>query len=301
MLHGGLSAKATPTRLEAFLARNTRHLAIPGNARLTQNPVLDSPEGQREARLHFADHCAICHGNNGSGDTPIGNGLYPKPPDLRKPQTQELSDGELFWIIENGVRFTGMPAFSSNGNHISANHGNGQDSWKLVHFIRHLPSIEPGEWLQQKSRHGGERPRACVAPQVDQPQPARHEEDAGLIPDLETGLFDAKTGDPYPINDNLSIHEVNIQKEIKRHWREISAYVISVLLDTYEQQVDESVRVEIHAALDALLLHLLSSNALGAVSHLLREVAVGGRPSRGDVSLVVGLVGHRERHDVGRA
>jgi arsenite-transporting ATPase len=50
--------------------------------------------------------------------------------------------------------------------------------------------------------------------------------------DLETGLFDAKTGDPLAINDNLSIHEVNIQKEIKRHWREISAYVISVLRTT---------------------------------------------------------------------
>ena len=50
--------------------------------------------------------------------------------------------------------------------------------------------------------------------------------------DLETGLFDAKTGDPFPIDDNLSIHEVNIQQEIKRHWREISAYVISVLRTT---------------------------------------------------------------------
>src|SRR4030081_908334 len=50
--------------------------------------------------------------------------------------------------------------------------------------------------------------------------------------DLDTGLFDAKTGDPLPINKNLSIHEVNIQKEIKRHWREISTYVISVLRTT---------------------------------------------------------------------
>src|SRR5215469_11441027 len=87
VLHDGLSAKATPTRLEAFVARNARHLAIPGNARLMGDPVLDSPEIQHEARLHFADHCAICHGNDGSGDTPIGDGLYPKPPDLRKPAT----------------------------------------------------------------------------------------------------------------------------------------------------------------------------------------------------------------------
>jgi mono/diheme cytochrome c family protein len=151
-LHGGLSARATPTRLEAFVARNARHLAIPKNARVEQNPVLDSPEDQREARLHFADHCAICHGNEGSGDTPIGNGLYPKPPDLRKPATQDLSDGELFWIIKNGVRFTGMPAFSGSGDndHADGNHGSDQDSWKLVHFIRHLPHLTVAERLEME-------------------------------------------------------------------------------------------------------------------------------------------------------
>jgi len=114
--------------------------------------VLDSQEIQREARLHFADHCAICHGNDGSGDTPMGSGLYPKPPDLRAPATQELSDGELFWIIENGVRFTGMPAFSSNleHDHSGGNHGGGQDSWKLVHFIRHLPHLTVAERLEME-------------------------------------------------------------------------------------------------------------------------------------------------------
>ncbi len=146
VLHDGLSARATPTRLEAVLARNARHLAIPSNARLAQNPVLESPEDLREARLHFADHCAICHANDGSGHSEIGDGLYPKPPDLRLAQTQNLSDGELFWIIENGVRFTGMPAFSSNGG----NHGGGQDSWKLVHFIRHLPHLTAAERLEME-------------------------------------------------------------------------------------------------------------------------------------------------------
>lgn len=146
ILHGGLSARAAPTRLETIFARNVRHLAIPKDAQLAQNPVQDSPAAQREARLHFADHCAICHGNDGSGETPIGSGLYPKPPDLRKPETQELSDGELFWIIENGVRFTGMPAFGGNENHANmGNHGNEQDSWKLVHFIRHLPHLTAAE------------------------------------------------------------------------------------------------------------------------------------------------------------
>ena len=146
MLHDGLSAKATPSRLEIIVARSARRLAIPSSARTAQNPILDSAEIQKEGRLHFADHCAICHGNDGSGQTLIGEGLYPKPPDLRLPSTQDLTDGELFWIIENGVRFTGMPAFSNNGNHgAGGNHGDAQDSWKLVHFLRHLPHLTAAE------------------------------------------------------------------------------------------------------------------------------------------------------------
>ena len=145
ILHDGLSAHATPNRFEIMVARNVRHLSIPSNARLAQNPVLASPEDMRDARLHFADHCAICHGNDGGGQTMIGGGLYPKPPDLRLPETQNLTDGELFWIIENGVRFTGMPAFSVGGEH-----GGMEGSWKLVHFIRHLPHLTAAERIEME-------------------------------------------------------------------------------------------------------------------------------------------------------
>jgi mono/diheme cytochrome c family protein len=137
ILHDGLSASATPTHLEAMLARNAHRMSIPANARDARNPVAASAENLRDARLHFADHCATCHANDGSGDALIGQGLYPKPPNLRLPETQKLSDGELFWIIENGVRFTGMPAF--------ATHGAEDDSWKLVLFIRHLPHLTAEE------------------------------------------------------------------------------------------------------------------------------------------------------------
>ena len=143
---------AKPSGLETMLARNARHLALPSSAKQAQNPVMDSTEGQRDARRHFADHCAVCHANDGSGDTAIGKGLYPKPPDLRLPATQNLADGELFWIIENGVRFTGMPAFAENGgNHTAAtNHGGEQSSWRLVHFIRHLPHLTAAEHLEME-------------------------------------------------------------------------------------------------------------------------------------------------------
>ncbi len=143
LLHNGLSSRAKPTFLEAMLARNARHMAIPAGARKQQNPIPASPDNLRDARLHFADHCTVCHGNEGTGDTPIGKGLYPKPPDLRAEDTQKLSDGELFWIIENGVRFTGMPAFGGSL-------GSEEDSWKLVRFIRHLPQLSTDERLEME-------------------------------------------------------------------------------------------------------------------------------------------------------
>src|SRR5216683_4714067 len=114
VLHAGLSSRAKPSALETAIARSARKMAAPSGAHNTKNPVPDSAEVQREARLHFADHCATCHGNDGSGDTLIGRGLYPKPPDLRAAETQKLSDGEIFWTIENGVRLTGMPAFGGS-------------------------------------------------------------------------------------------------------------------------------------------------------------------------------------------
>ncbi|MGB2590865.1 MAG: cytochrome c [Candidatus Acidiferrum sp.] len=141
-IHNGLSARATPSATEKMMAREARHLAIPASARMLKNAFPASPDTLRDARLHFADHCAVCHGNDGSGDTMLGRGLYPKPPDLRQAETQKLSDGELFWVIENGVRFTGMPAFFSPGTQ--------EDSWKLVDFIRHLPQLTPDERIEME-------------------------------------------------------------------------------------------------------------------------------------------------------
>jgi len=149
ILHDGLSARATPSAFEGAVARNLRHLSIPSAARRQENPFGPSTKILHDSCLHFADHCASCHGNDGSGDAFFGRGLYPKPPDLRKAGTQNLSDGELFWIIENGVRFTGMPAFSG--------HGTQDDSWKLVLFIRHLPHITPEE-LTEMERNNPKSP-----------------------------------------------------------------------------------------------------------------------------------------------
>ena len=143
MFHDGLSARAVPSRLEAMLALRARHLSFPADARRTTNPLTPTAQGLREGRLHFADHCSVCHANDGSGLTMFGIGLYPKPPDLRSAETKKLSDGELFWIIENGVRFTGMPAFSGHGSEA-------EDTWRLVLFIRHLPRLAPEELAEME-------------------------------------------------------------------------------------------------------------------------------------------------------
>ncbi len=101
------STRSEPSPGERLMARVARHWAVPRRMRDTANPVTFSSDVWTDARGHFADHCATCHANNGSGDTEIGRNLYPKARDMRLAETQRLSDGELYWIIENGVRFNG--------------------------------------------------------------------------------------------------------------------------------------------------------------------------------------------------
>lgn len=141
----GFSAKAEPNWLEVLLARQLRYLAIPLENRNLRNPVPLTPDVLKEARAHFADHCANCHANDGSGQTKMGKNFYPKTPDLRLAETQDMSDGEMFFIIQNGIRFTGMPAWGTGDP------SEDTDSWKLVHFIRHLPRISQEELAEMKA------------------------------------------------------------------------------------------------------------------------------------------------------
>ena len=145
LLRYGFSAHDKPTRIEAVAAQTMRRLAAPSDLRGRKNPLPLTPEVLAEARVHFADHCAICHGNDGKGQTAMGPNLYPPAPDMTLRQTQSLRDGELFAIIENGIRLTGMPAWGT-GTAESA-----YGSWTLVHFIRHLPQISSEE-LEEMAR-----------------------------------------------------------------------------------------------------------------------------------------------------
>jgi len=137
--------EAQPGALETSVARRLRALAIPRAAVQRQNPVPASTETIAEGMAHFADHCASCHANDGGGDTEMGRNLYPKAPDMRLPATQQLSDGALFYIIENGVRLTGMPAWGTGTPEGET------ESWGLVHFIRYLPKLTKEEEVEMEA------------------------------------------------------------------------------------------------------------------------------------------------------
>ena len=143
----GVSARPAPGRVETFVARTLRDIAIAWHTQNRQNPIPLSDEIVAQGRDHFADHCASCHANDGSGEVEMGRGLYPRAPDMRLPATQQLSDEALFYIIENGVRLTGMPAWGTGTPEGE------EQSWHLVHFIRNLPNATVAEIEKMQERN----------------------------------------------------------------------------------------------------------------------------------------------------
>jgi len=147
----GFSTRQKPYGIERFLALRVRSLAMPSSAEQMSNPFAADPEAIAGGADHFLEQCAICHGLDGSGKTDMGVGLYPPPPDLRK-ETRSLSDGAIFYIIRNGIRFIGMPSWDMHDDHI----------WHLVAFIRRLPRLPSDEIdrMAKQSRatgkHGGD-------------------------------------------------------------------------------------------------------------------------------------------------
>lgn len=140
----GTSATRQPSSLEKVVARTVRNLAIPRNARREKNPLELSAENLRAGRELFLARCSNCHGIDGSGLTPVGRSLYPRAPNLRSPQTQNLTDGEIHYIIENGVQLTGMPAWGRP-------HQQSDDIWQLVVFIRSIRPLAETEQQTQKA------------------------------------------------------------------------------------------------------------------------------------------------------
>ncbi len=133
LMRRGFRANTAPPGWEVAIARQMRNFAIPADARNRKNPVSATSESLRHGRDLFLTRCATCHGVDGSGRTPIGGNTYPRVPDLHSPTAQNLTDGQLHYIIENGVQLTGMPALGGAPSSL--------DAWELVLFVRGLRDL----------------------------------------------------------------------------------------------------------------------------------------------------------------
>jgi plastocyanin len=152
VIRNGLAADRPPGRLETAVARRLVWLSIPADARAQPNPQAGNGDAWRAGADHFAEHCAVCHGRTGRGDSELGPRMYPPVPDLSSPSIQDLSDGALFAIIQNGVRWTGMPSFRALHN--------ADETWTLVSFIRHVPRLTPAAEPPVQQGRGADRDRA---------------------------------------------------------------------------------------------------------------------------------------------
>ena len=128
-----LSALPEPGDLETYLAAQSRRALIRRSSRGT----LPAPPRNLEASVEegdklFGTECAACHGLDGHKSTDAGRWMYPRAADLTSREVQQYSDRELFWIVKNGIRLSGMPAFGEveTDEHI----------WNLAHYVRTLNS-----------------------------------------------------------------------------------------------------------------------------------------------------------------
>ena len=136
---GGLEQWIVSALRESSLARQSGEITAP--------EPFDAPTVAHGALL-YADSCEVCHGGPGLEAEPFAYGLHPVPPSLDSPEVQESADGELFWVIGNGLRFTGMPAFNALYDEA--------DRWALVAFLRRLPELLPAGYEELVSGAGAE-------------------------------------------------------------------------------------------------------------------------------------------------
>ena len=130
-----IGALQEPGHLETLLATRAKHMLV---HRSSEQGIPPGPTNEQasieEGDNLFGTECAACHGLDGNNPTDAGRWMYPRAADLTSAEVQQYSDRELFWIVKNGIRLSGMPAF---GNVETDEH-----IWNLVHYVRTLRALE---------------------------------------------------------------------------------------------------------------------------------------------------------------
>ncbi len=117
VISGGMpvATKGNPLPLERFIAKTALHVAMKGEENKASPIVADEANLQAGATVYL-NHCAVCHGLSSGEPSFIAKGLFPRPPQLFKPNHGVTDDpiGRSYWKIKNGIRLTGMPGFADN-------------------------------------------------------------------------------------------------------------------------------------------------------------------------------------------
>jgi len=125
-----LSAVEDPSALETWVANHAKRQLIRRSARHVMQDLQRNPDSVAMGGMQFRADCAVCHGSDGRTPTEIGKSMSPRAPDLGSAEVQAWSDAELFWIIKNGIKMTGMPGFGPM-------HPD-ERLWDLVHYVRQI-------------------------------------------------------------------------------------------------------------------------------------------------------------------
>jgi mono/diheme cytochrome c family protein len=133
--------------LTKLLLEGIREQSVAYHSRGIQSPSLTDPGMISIGFKHFHETCRLCHGAPGVSRLEFASGMNPSPPDLKSIDAQENSDRELYWIVENGIKMTGMPAFGPTHTK--------EQLWAIVAFLRQLPKLTP-EQYGEMSREAGQ-------------------------------------------------------------------------------------------------------------------------------------------------
>ena len=148
---GAFSVAAIDPHWQAtyWLMEKTRMRSIQTHAAGLAPPAgYDDPAKINGAVGHFSEHCATCHGAPGSRQGDLADGMYPQPPDLTNAAAR-YTPGELFWILKNGIKMSGMPSMANDGDDLL---------WNTVAFLLKLPGMTDEQyndlWMASQAQGG---------------------------------------------------------------------------------------------------------------------------------------------------
>jgi len=164
-------------KMEEEIAELVLNRSIAKRAPDKKIPFPASAEALREGLTHYRENCLVCHGAPGVDAGEIGSGLNPAPPDLTLPKVQARSDGDLFWLTSEGIRMTGMPAFSPTHSE--------EEIWRIVAFLRHLPELTDQEQTllrEERSQEHHHEPAGTGVPAGETEKKEEHSHAPGTPP-----------------------------------------------------------------------------------------------------------------------